>query len=296
MASPKRIRDKVYRIVYDVPSQDGTRKQKTETLNDVTKREAEAILAKRIEIAKKGEYVTDPNITMSELFDKFMSAKKRRLEATTIDRYTSLLSTYLRPELGAIKIASLRKAHLVEAYDKWQSRERKPSGRTIKHAHDLVRATLNWAVSLDYLSTNVATKIKSEDLPKAPKPENTVLDESELRRLLAEAKTPTKRAKSRKTLSSQPWFYPAVAFAAHTGARRGEVLGLRWTDLDLDGGRATIRQSLAQPRSGLVFKEPKNGKARSISLSANLVSILRSHRAARRRRSCSLERRTATKV
>jgi integrase len=207
-----------------------TRKQKTETLYDVTKQEAEAILAKRIETAKKGE---------------------------------------------------CRKAHLVEAYDKWQGREgRKPSGRTIKHAHDLVRATLNWAVSLDYVSTNVATKIKSEDLPKAPKPENTVLDESGLRRLLAEAKTRTKRAKSRETLSSQPWIYPAVVFAAHTGARRGEVLGLRWSDLDLDGARATICQSLAQPRSGLVFKEPKNGKARTISLSANLVAILRSHRAA----------------
>jgi hypothetical protein len=112
-----------------------TRKQKTETLYDVTKQEAEAILAKRIETAKKGKCVTDPNMIMSELFDKL--AKRRRLEATTVDRYTSLLSTYLRPKLGAIKITSRRKAHLVEAYDKWQGREgRKPSGRTIKHAHD----------------------------------------------------------------------------------------------------------------------------------------------------------------
>jgi hypothetical protein len=129
MAKPKRIRDKVYRIVYDVPSEDGARRQKTVTLYDVTKQEAEATLAKRIDNAKKGECVTDPNMTMSDLFDRFMSAKSKRLEATTIDRYTSLLATYLRPELGAIKITSLRKAHLVEAYDTWQGREgRKPTG------------------------------------------------------------------------------------------------------------------------------------------------------------------------
>lgn len=237
-----------------------------------------AILAQRIEAALKGDYLANPNMTMSELFDKFMSAKRRRLEATTVDRYSSLFTTYVQPQLGVVKIASLRKAHLVDAYDNWQSREnRKPSGRTVKHAHDLIRALLNWAVSLDYVVSNVATKIKAEDLPKAPKPENKVLRASELCSLLSQARTPTERSMSRNTLSSQPWFYPAIAFAAYTGARRGEVLGLKWSDLDLDLRRVTIRRSLAQPRSGLVFKEPKNGKRRTISIPADLVSILHHH-------------------
>ena len=111
-----------------------------------------------------------------------------------------------------------------------------PSGRTIHHAHDLLRATLNWAVSVDYAETNVARKVTAEDLPKALKPENAVLNETELRTLLAEAQRPSRRAVKRGTLSSQPWFYPAVAFAAYTGARRGEVLAVKWSDLDLDGG------------------------------------------------------------
>jgi hypothetical protein len=53
-------------------------------------------------------------------------------------------------------------------------------------------------------------------------------------RLLAEAKQPSRRAVKRGTLSSQPWLCPAVAFAAHAGARRGEALAVKWSGLDLD--------------------------------------------------------------
>src|SRR2546423_4806328 len=175
------------------------------------------------------------------------------------------LTEKLIAELGAIKLAALRKTHLIEAFEAWRNRGgRQPSGRTIKHAFDLLRAVLNWAVRCDYVPTNVAAKIAPEDLPRARKPESTVLNEAELRSLLEEAKNPTKRAQTRGTLSSHPWFYPAVAFAAYTGAGRGEVLALRWSGVNLDEGTVTIQESLAEPRSGLVFKEPKNGKVRRV--------------------------------
>ena len=280
MAKPKRLGNKKYMIVYDVPPRNGkARQQKREILNGVTKMEAEAVLAKRVDRAKSRGYADDSGLTMSELFDKFIAAKKKRLEATSIDRYESLMATYLRPQLGAITVASLRKANLLEAYDKWQARERRPSGRTIHHAHDLLRATLNWAVSVDYAETNVACKVTAEDLPKALTPEKSVLNESELRALLAEAQRPSRRAVKRGTLSSQPWFYPGVAFAAYTGARRGEVLAVKWSDLDLDAGTVTIRESLSEPRSGLAFKRPKNGKVRTITIGAELAAILRTHKA-----------------
>ena len=71
-----------------------------------------------------------------------------------------------------------------------------------------------------------------------------------------------------------------TAFAPYTGARRGEVLALRWSELDLDAGAVTISRSLAQTRDGLFFKEPKSGRSRIISISSTLVAILRSHRVA----------------
>ncbi|MFZ0363486.1 MAG: tyrosine-type recombinase/integrase [Candidatus Cybelea sp.] len=280
MAKPKRLGNKKYMIVYDVPPRNRkARQQKREILSGVTKVEAEAALAKRVERAKIFGLTDDSGMTMSELFDKFMAVKKNRLEATSIDRYESLISTYLRPELGTIPVASLRKANLLEAYEKWQARARRPSGRTIHHAHDLLRATLNWAVSVDYAETNVARKVTAEDLPKALKPENVVLNEAELRTLLAEAQQPSRRAVKRGTLSSQPWFYPAVAFAAYTGTRRGEVLAVKWSDLDLEAGTVTIRESLSEPRSGLAFKRPKNGRVRTLTIGTELAAILQTHKA-----------------
>jgi len=281
MAKPKHLGVKKYMIVYDVPPQNGkARQQKREILRGVTKHEAESFLAKRIESVARGEYTAGADMTMSDLFDKFMTHKAKRLEATTIDRYKGIIATYLRPTFGKMRLTALRKAHLIEAYEKWQAeKQTRRSGRTIRHVHDLLRATLNWAVSLDYVQTNVAGKITSDDLPKAFKPESTVLNESELRHLLAEARSPTFLAKKRGTVSSLPWFHPALVFAAYTGARRGEVLATRWPDLDLDGGTVTIRESLAQPRSGLAFKRPKNGEVRTITITSELVAVLRSHKA-----------------
>ncbi len=281
MAKPKHLGVKKYMIVYDVPPQNGkARQQKREILRGVTKHEAEAFLAKRIESVARGEYTADADMSLSDLFEKFMTHKAKRLEATTIDRYKGIIATYLRPTFGKMRLTALRKAHLIEAYERWQAQKQtRRSGRTIRHVHDLLRATLNWAVSLDYVQTNVAGKITSEDLPKVFKPESTVLNENELRHLLAEAQSPTFLAKKRGTVSSLPWFYPALVFAAYTGARRGEVLATRWPDLDLDGGTITIRESLAQPRSGLAFKRPKNGQVRTVAITSELVAVLRSHKA-----------------
>jgi hypothetical protein len=183
MAKPKHLGVKKYMIVYDVPPQNGKgRQQKREILRGVTKHEAESFLAKRIESVARGEYTADADMTMSDLFDKFMTHKAKRLEATTIDRYKGIIATYLRPTFGKMRLTALRKAHLIEAYEKWQAeKQTRRSGRTIRHVHDLLRATLNWAVSLDYVQTNVAGKITSDDLPKAFKPESTVLNENELR-------------------------------------------------------------------------------------------------------------------
>lgn len=278
MGSVRRIAEKKYRIVYDAPPQSGKRRQKTETLAGVTKAEAEAILAERIRAVRLGDYVDDVEITLNDLFDRFFEAKSRRCAPTTMQRYDSLLRTYLRPSFGTIRLGKLKTTDLVSAYALWSQRGINP--RTLLHAHDLTRNVLNRAVKWGIITRSVAASVDSDDLPKARKPESVVLDESELRRLLDEAKKGSERSRSRGYLSSYGAFYPAVAFAAYTGARRGEVLAIRWSEVNLDAGTVTISRSLTQTRAGLAFKEPKNGRARTISIPPALVTILRSHMAA----------------
>ncbi|HXB82917.1 MAG TPA: site-specific integrase [Candidatus Acidoferrum sp.] len=100
------------------------------------------------------------------------------------------------------------------------------------------------------------------------------LTEDELRKLLLEAKTPTSRSKKRGYISAQPWFYPAVAFAAYTGARRGEVLALRWSEVNLKEKLITIARSLTER---MEFKAPKNDRTRIVEIEDDLCEILRAH-------------------
>lgn len=190
----KSLGNKRYRIMYDVPPTDGRkRQQKTETLVNKTKKEAEAILAKREEAVSNGTYVKDDDMALSRLFASFMDKKKARIEATTFARYKSLFNNHLVPAFGNMKVKELRQGHLVDTYAKWLdtgSNGRRISAKTIRHAHEVLRNALNWAVRMEYVTRNVATLISADDLPKAPAPKPKALTETELSRLLLEAKNP----------------------------------------------------------------------------------------------------------
>ena len=65
--------------------------------------------------------------------------------------------------------------------------------------------------------------------------------------------------------------------AVHCGLRQGEILGLRWDDLDLEAATLQVRRTLSEARAGRRFEPPKNGKGRSIRLTARAVEALRAH-------------------
>ena len=73
--------------------------------------------------------------------------------------------------------------------------------------------------------------------------------------------------------------YEPVFLALTTGLRRGEILGLRWGDLDLSRGTVTVQQSLEQTKAGLWFKSPKTRKGRrTVTLPGIAVAVLQEHR------------------
>jgi integrase len=86
----------------------------------------------------------------------------------------------------------------------------------------------------------------------------------------------TLMAKKRGTLSSQPWFYPAVFFAAYTGCRRGEILALRWQDVNFKEGTLTVSRSVTER---LEFNATKNDKTEVITMEQGLAAVLEAHRA-----------------
>lgn len=205
-----------------------------------------------------------------------MKAKRTNKESTTLERYGSLVKLYLTPRFGSMKARVLKPFHLTTTYTEWQQKGRDGktvSSRTVRHAHELLRNILNWGVRCELLTRNVAALIDDDDLPKTVKPKPVALTDAELRTLL----NATSRSKKRGYLSSQPWFYPAVAFAAYTGARRGEVLALRWSDVHFEQRSVTISRSITER---LEFKAPKNDRSRTITMPETLCAILRTHHAA----------------
>lgn len=80
-----------------------------------------------------------------------------------------------------------------------------------------------------------------------------------------------------EAMRSTRMFIPTL-LAVLCGLRRGEVCGLRWRNVDLDGGRLAVVESAEQVESRVRYKLPKNGKGRALALSATMVEELRAHR------------------
>ena len=119
------------------------------------------------------------------------------------------------------------------------------------------------ARALRLISSNPVEDVSK---PKVERQEVEVLEPSEAAALMAAARTTR--------------LFPIVLLALGTGLRRGEILGLRWTDIDLDRRALSVAQSLEQTKAGLRFKTPKTKRSRrTIALSPSLAEELQSHRA-----------------
>jgi integrase len=282
--------NKRFRIRYDVLPENGRRRQRTETLENTTKKAAYAALADRESKATRGFYSGNDTTTFGEFFDTFMTKKREAQKpraASTLNGYDSLYSTYLKPWFADMRLSKITSLDVENALRSWraprstgkESWKKRPtaSARTHRHAFDLLRNVLNLAVRMKLVGLNVIAQVDQDEIPMPVKPETDVLTADELRRVLESAKNPSNRSKSRGYISAYSAYFPALAFLAYTGARRGEALALRWSDLDLDRGCVSIRRSLSDVKKTLTFKRPKNGKSHTESIRGPLVEILRNH-------------------
>lgn len=136
------------------------------------------------------------------------------------------------------------------------------AARTVRHSYRVLHAALDEAVNLDIIARNVA------DAAAPPK-----LDATEVEILTANQITAVLDAMAGSRL------HPVVSLALATGMRRGELLALRWQDVDLTGKILKVERSLEQTKSGLRFKSPKTRTGRrAISLPGTAVTMLKQHR------------------
>jgi integrase len=196
--------------------------------------EAEAVVARLDSEHDAGPPPRRGSVSVGEFLTRtWMPNKRRHVRATTAYRYAWFIDRYINPAIGDIPLRRLRSDHLDGLYEQLA-----PTGgrtgtglapKTIAEVHMIVRAALGDAGSRELVSRNVAHHVRSRRRPPAQAAARswTAL---ELNQFLTAARSQR--------------LYPALHLAAHTGMRRGEVVGLKWSDLDSPRSRLSISRSL----------------------------------------------------
>jgi integrase len=168
--------------------------------------------------------------------------------------YRRIVETHLIPALGHLRASDLRPADVAEYL-----RTKKASEWALRSHHACLHAACEWAVSMELITRNPAHAAK----PKRPaQREMRALTADEMVRVLAAA---------RGTAVDL-----AVVLAVATGCRRGELLALRRSDVDLKAGTVTVSRSLdATPKHRGELKSTKTGKVRTLPLPGFAVVALK---------------------
>ncbi len=225
-----------------------------------SRKEAADKLAKVLSDRVEGIDYDDENMTLGEYLNRWLKGSVYgSVRQSTYDRDANLVQNHLLPALGGIKLKKLSPAHVQGFY-----RDRLDAGlsaSTVHKMHAILHKALSQAVRWHMVPRNVTEAVR----PPRPAPkEMRPLSTEETRRLL--------RAACGERLEA------LYVLAVTTGMRQGELLALRWQDVDLKNGTLSVRRTLTRDGGRVIIGEPKTKKSRrSISLTPRAVEALGAH-------------------
>jgi integrase len=235
----------------------------------VTKAAAQQYLNTVMAAVQRGELVHTSKLTVGEyLLDRWLPLMRTNIRPTTWDSYKRVIEQHIVPTLGATPLQRLKVDQLDDFYQALL-RDGRQDGRgglapkTIRSIHNLIHKALRDAERKQLVQRNVAS---AADPPKVHRAmEMRTWSASELRSFLHGVRDHR--------------LYAAFLLAATTGMRRGEVLGVRWRDIDFAGRRLAIRQTGLSINYAVSFGTPKTARGRrSIALDTATLAALQEHR------------------
>lgn len=229
-----------------------------------TRTEAVAARASAQNAQARGTYVAPSKVTVGQWLDLWIRGHELELKASTAESYRANIERYLKPRLGHERLQGLSPAKLTatfrELHEKGGHNGKALSPRTVEFARAVLRRALQDAVLERLIEVN---PVVGSRRPKVEKPKHTTWTGGQLATYLA-----------RDDYALAPLF----ALAAATGMRRGELLALRWADVDLDGARLNIERAVVQIGQARRYGTPKNHERRQVTLDAKTVATLRALR------------------
>ncbi len=207
--------------------------------------------------AKEGILPPPEQLTVARHLERWLEDVVRHsVKPRTHRSYSDAARLYLTPAIGTIKLTKLQPGDLQKLYSELLARGLSPS--TVRGAHATIHAALEQAVAWNYVGRNVASIAKA---PKVRRKEVKALSLEEVHQLL-------------KVAGDTRWD-ALLTLAIATGARQGELLGLKWADCDLCRGTVQLRRQLGRDKT---FADTKTGRSRQIDLPTSAVDALRRHR------------------
>ena len=239
------------------------------TKQEATDAEAVRRAEELVREAATGGVAAPMPTTLAMLLAEFMKQHaQENLAPKTVERYREM-AAYVSPELLAMNMTEITPLHLSREWTRLlkcgghtrkSNTPRAMKPKTVRNIAGLVSSAFVRAIKWGLATTNPVTH---SDLPKVRKRIGMALLPSEQDRLTQ--------------CATGPWCLSVfLDAAAATGARRGEVLALRWSDVN--GMIAFIDRSLCQTRDGLVFKSTKTEEPRKVELPPSMVASLEAHR------------------
>ncbi|GIO33758.1 site-specific integrase [Paenibacillus albilobatus] len=223
-----------------------------------TKKAAEAAEAETRTSLNKGDYF-EPSKTLFKDYIAEWLKNRRNLSPETVELYENNLRLYINPSLGHIPLSKLNAQHIE---DFLTTMEEKGLGEwSIKRAFSILNAALNSAVTKDLILKNPANKVEK---PKVTRKSMQVWEPVFTFDFLAKTK-----GKSR--------YWIAIYLAIMTGMRQGEILGLRWSDIDFENKSLHIQQTVTKRRR-IKDGAKTPSSIRSVALSTDTIEKLKEHR------------------
>ncbi|MEX0664712.1 MAG: site-specific integrase [Acidimicrobiia bacterium] len=231
-----------------------------------TRREAERVLRGLVEESERSNTPIsaappEARTRFQELLEQWIEHKDNgERSPTTITRYRQCIDQHLVPALGQVPIGRLTPKAFDDLY---RNLARSLSPATVLKNHLVARSALDTAVRWEWLERNPA---QFAEVPKARRASIHPPTTAELTRLVTLAET------------TDPVFAVVLRLGAATGARRGELCGLRWSDVDFDAGTLVIERGVILVKGGVEVRPTKTHNRRVVTLDDGTLGVLRTHR------------------